>query len=122
MTGRRLLLVTATCVLSLAVAVARGAEERLVVARLEQPVEILRDRWGIAHIYARTEHDLFFAQGFNAARDRLFQLELWRRQATGTSGSCTGSVVATTPRISASADARRSICIDVWRSENDTNR
>jgi penicillin amidase len=45
---------------------------------------VLRDRWGIAHIYARNEHDLFFAQGYAAARDRLFQFELWRRQATGT--------------------------------------
>ena len=51
---------------------------------LSEPVEILRDRWGIAHIYAKNEHDLFFAQGYNAARDRLFQLELWRRHATGT--------------------------------------
>ena len=51
---------------------------------LEKPVEIIRDRWGIAHIYAANEHDLFFAQGYNAAHDRLFQLELWRRQATGT--------------------------------------
>lgn len=51
---------------------------------LRQPVEIRVDRWGIAHIYAENEHDLFFAQGWNAARDRLFQLELWRRQATGT--------------------------------------
>jgi penicillin amidase len=47
-------------------------------------VEILKDRWGIAHIYAETEHDLFFAQGWSAARDRLFQFEIWRRQATGT--------------------------------------
>ncbi|MDH3271448.1 MAG: penicillin acylase family protein [Gemmatimonadota bacterium] len=51
---------------------------------LERPVEILVDEWGISHIYADTEYDLFFAQGWNAARDRLFQLELWRRQATGT--------------------------------------
>jgi penicillin amidase len=57
---------------------------RLDVPGLDQPVEILVDRWGISHIYADTEHDLFFAQGWNAARDRLFQLELWRRQATGT--------------------------------------
>jgi len=56
----------------------------LDVPDLEEPVEILVDRWGISHIYAETEHDLFFAQGWNAARDRLFQLELWRRQATGT--------------------------------------
>ena len=54
------------------------------VTGLREPVEILRDPWGIAHIYARNEHDLFFAQGYNAARDRLFQLELWRRSATGT--------------------------------------
>ncbi|HSG07505.1 MAG TPA: penicillin acylase family protein [Longimicrobiales bacterium] len=51
---------------------------------LQRAVEIRVDRWGIAHIYAENEHDLFFAQGWNAARDRLFQLELWRRQATGT--------------------------------------
>ena len=51
---------------------------------LDGDVEIRVDHWGIAHIYADTEHDLFFAQGWNAARDRLFQLELWRRQATGT--------------------------------------
>src|SRR5262245_18837535 len=48
---------------------------------LKEPVEVLRDRWGIAHIYARNDHDLFFAQGFVAAQDRLFQLEMWRRQA-----------------------------------------
>jgi len=57
---------------------------RLEAEGLDQPVEILVDRWGVSHIYAETEHDLFFGQGWNAARDRLFQLELWRRQATGT--------------------------------------
>ena len=36
----------------------------------------MSDRWGIAHIYAQTEEDLFFAQGHYAARDRLFQLEI----------------------------------------------
>lgn len=56
----------------------------LQVAGLAQPVEIVRDRWGINHIYAQNEGDLFFAQGYAAARDRLFQFEVWRRQATGT--------------------------------------
>ena len=65
-------------------AITRAAEERLEIPGLREPVEILRDRWGIAHIYARNEHDLFLAQGYNVARDRLFQLELWRRRATGT--------------------------------------
>jgi penicillin G amidase len=64
--------------------IAPAAEIAQIVPGLREPVEIIRDRWGICHIYARNEHDLFFAQGFNATRDRLFQLELWRRQATGT--------------------------------------
>ncbi len=67
-----------------AVIAPQAAAEKLAIRGLEQPVEILHDRWGIAHINAQTEHDLFFAQGWSAARDRLFQLELWRRQATGT--------------------------------------
>lgn len=65
--------------------------EKLKLSGLQQPVEILRDRWGVAHIYAQNEHDLFFAQGYNAASDRLFQLEIWRRQATGTLAELLGS-------------------------------
>jgi len=61
-----------------------STSETLRVAGLKESVEILKDRWGISHIYAKNESDLFFAQGYNVARDRLFQLELWRRQATGT--------------------------------------
>jgi penicillin amidase len=56
----------------------------LNVEGLTQPVEIIRDRWGVNHIYAQNETDLFFAQGYAAAKDRLFQFEMWRRQATGT--------------------------------------
>jgi len=63
---------------------ATDVPEALLVPGLSQPVEILRDRWGVAHIYAKNEADLFFVQGYNVAHDRLFQLELWRRQATGT--------------------------------------
>ena len=51
---------------------------------LEQEVEVLRDNYGINHIYANNEKDLFFMQGYLAAKDRLFQFEIWRRQATGT--------------------------------------
>ena len=58
--------------------------ETLRTSGLQAAVEIVTDRWGISHIYAENEHDLFFAQGYAAARDRLFQFELWRRQATGT--------------------------------------
>jgi penicillin amidase len=61
-----------------------SVKEQLELPGLSQPVEILKDVWGISHIYAENPKDLFFAQGFNVARDRLFQLEIWRRQATGT--------------------------------------
>ena len=64
--------------------------EKISVPGLKRPVEILRDKWGVSHIYAGNEHDLFFAQGYNVARDRLFQLELWRRQATGTMAEIAG--------------------------------
>jgi penicillin G amidase len=50
---------------------------------LHGQVEILIDPWGIPHIYAEHDEDAFFAQGFNAARDRLWQLDLWRRQGLG---------------------------------------
>ena len=51
-----------------------SADETLAVSGLREPVEILRDPWGVAHIYAKNQADLFFAQGFNVAHDRLFQL------------------------------------------------
>lgn len=57
--------------------------ETIALPHLQQPVEILIDRWGVPHIYAKNEADLFFAQGFNAARDRLFQIDLWRRRGLG---------------------------------------
>jgi len=50
---------------------------------LHHPVRVLRDRWGVAHIYAEDSHDLFMAQGFVAAQDRLFQMELWKRAGQG---------------------------------------
>ena len=63
----------------------------LKVKGLQQKVEVLRDQWGVNHIYANNEHDLFFTQGYCAAKDRLFQFEIWRRQATGTSAEILGA-------------------------------
>lgn len=61
-----------------------SAQVALPIKGLSQEVRILVDQWGVPHIYAQNEADLFFAQGYYAARDRLFQFEMWRRQATGT--------------------------------------
>ncbi len=57
--------------------------EKIPIEGPSQPVEIIRDRWGVPHIYAQTVHDLFFAQGYMAAKDRLWQIDLWRRIGTG---------------------------------------
>ena len=80
--------VTAFAALLAAAGSAAGAQEArretIDAAGLIAPVEIVTDRWGISHVYAENEHDLFFAQGWAAARDRLFQFEIWRRRATGT--------------------------------------
>lgn len=54
-----------------------------VVAGLEAPAEIVVDRWGIPHVRANTRRDIFFVQGFNAARDRLWQLDTWRKRGLG---------------------------------------
>jgi penicillin amidase len=59
------------------------ATETIVLPHLREPVEILIDHWGVPHIYAKNETDLFFAQGFIVARDRLFQIDLWRRRGMG---------------------------------------
>lgn len=51
----------------------------LKVAGLQQPVEIVRDEYGVAHIYAQNPQDLFFAQGFVHAQERFWQMEFQRR-------------------------------------------
>ncbi|ARJ70832.1 penicillin acylase family protein [Paracoccus contaminans] len=57
--------------------------EQASVAGLEQPAEIIVDQWGVPHIYAGTDRDALFLQGFNAARDRLWQIDLWRKRGLG---------------------------------------
>jgi len=58
-------------------------EGRIKLKGLQKSVKVLRDEWGIAHIYAETQDDLFFAQGLVAAQDRLWQMDLWRRAGEG---------------------------------------
>ncbi len=55
----------------------------LKVAGLSEPVEVVRDEWGVPHIYARNTPDLFFAQGYVMAQDRLWEMDWWRRQYEG---------------------------------------
>lgn len=66
---------------------------------LHHPVEIIRDKWGVPHIYAQNHLDLLFAQGFVHAQDRLWQMEFWRRIVSGRLSEILGS---------------RSVAMDRW--------
>jgi penicillin amidase len=57
--------------------------EDRAVAGLTAPASIVIDHWGIPHIYAASARDAFFVQGYNAARDRLWQIDLWRKRGLG---------------------------------------
>jgi penicillin G amidase len=67
----------------------RASQRRRRVERLDimdalgSEVEIVTDGYGVPHISADTAHDLFFAQGFVTARDRLFQIDWARHGAAG---------------------------------------
>ncbi|MBO9660702.1 MAG: penicillin acylase family protein, partial [Chitinophagaceae bacterium] len=74
-----------TCVL-----LASILHSQISVKGLADKTEVIRDQWGVNHIYAKNTHDLFFTQGYCAAKDRLFQFEIWRRQATGTAAEIFG--------------------------------
>ena len=50
---------------------------------LDKPAEVLIDQWGVPHIYAASTYDAFVAQGYMAARDRLWQMDLWRKRGLG---------------------------------------
>jgi penicillin amidase len=61
----------------------RGDRDVTTMPGLSAPVEVLRDRWGVPHVYARNEGDLFQCQGYLHARERLWQMELQRRVSMG---------------------------------------
>jgi penicillin amidase len=71
-------------------AVLSPLEGKLQFPGLKQPVEVLRDTWGVPHIYAKNADDLFFAQGLVVAQDRLFQIDWWRRVGAGETAEVLG--------------------------------
>lgn len=80
-----------TCCLLILLPLFAISQTTFNLSGLQESVEVIRDEYGVNHIYAKNEHDLFFAQGYCAAKDRLFQFEMWRRQATGTVAELLGS-------------------------------
>ncbi|MCA0969509.1 penicillin acylase family protein [Halobacillus litoralis] len=65
-------------------------EGEISLSGLTQQVTVTRDEQGVPHIQAANPHDLFMAQGYIQAQDRLFQMELARRQASGTLSEVVG--------------------------------
>jgi penicillin amidase len=79
----------------------------IAVPGLSAPVEVLRDQWGVPHIYAENEHDLFFAQGFVHAQDRLWQMEMNRRIGSGTLSAILGESTLSIDRFMRTLGLRR---------------
>jgi len=73
-------------------------QEAAPVAGLQAPAELIVDRWGIPHIYAASSRDAFFLQGWNAARDRLWQIDLWRKRGLGRLSASFGPAYAAQDR------------------------
>jgi penicillin G amidase len=70
----------------------------LRIPALQAAVQVLRDHWGVPHVYAENEHDLFIAQGYVHAQDRLWQMEFQRHLGHGRLSELVGAVALDTDR------------------------
>ena len=92
----------------------------LTISGLLAPVEVIRDEWGVPHIYAENEHDLFFAQGYVHAQDRLWQMEFNRRIGSGTLSAVLGEATLDTDRFLRTIGLRRAAEQDRAQLEDET--
>ncbi|MCZ7582058.1 MAG: penicillin acylase family protein [Deltaproteobacteria bacterium] len=68
--------------------------QEVPVEGLQEPVEVYLDAYGVPHIYAMNDHDALFSQGYLAARDRFFEMDMARRLGSGRLGELLGQVPA----------------------------
>jgi penicillin amidase len=94
----------------------------IAVAGVTAPVEILRDRYGIPHIFAQSEEDAHFALGFVHAQDRLWQLEMNRRVAAGRLSEVLGAAGLETDRFLRTLGIRRAAEANLPRLDEETRR
>ena len=87
---------------------------KIVAPGLSAPVEVIRDRWGVPSLYAADEHDLFFAQGYIHAQDRLWQMEFNRRLGAGELSTLFGRATLATDRSLRALGIRRAAEAD-WK-------
>ena len=85
---------------------------------ISDDVEIYRDEWGIPHISAKKESDLFFAQGFTIAQDRLFQMDLDRLRCLGRSSEYLGKKAIANDKLNLKRDFERVAKSDLKKASN----
>lgn len=93
-------------------------DEKLSLEGVDGKIEIVRDKWGVPHIHAQNQKDLFFAQGFVHAQDRLWQMEVNRRVAAGRLSEVFGKLAIDTDRIVRTLGFRRLGLQDYNRYKN----
>ena len=92
----------------------------LTVAGLNGPVEIVRDRWGVPHIFAGDEHDVAFGLGFAHAQDRLWQMDFYRRVFSGTLAEVVGEPGVQVDRLMRRFGLRRAAEAQLSQIDGDT--
>jgi len=91
------------------------AKGKLSLQGLHEPVEVITDRYGVPHIYAQNEDDLYFAQGYMHAQERLWQMELNRRIGSGRLSELFGTIALETDRFSRRLGLHRASAAEVSR-------
>ncbi|GHO95651.1 peptidase S45 [Reticulibacter mediterranei] len=87
----------------------------LHIRGLHEPVEIITDSYGVPHIYAQNEDDLFFAQGYLHAQDRLWQMDFNRRLGAGRLSELFGPIALETDRFCRRLGLHRSAAAELPR-------
>src|SRR3989440_6677932 len=95
---------------------------KLTLQGLHEGVEVLTDRYGVPHIYAQNEEDLYFAQGYIHAQERLWQMELNRRTASGRLSEIFGKISIETDRFSRRLGMHRAAAAEVPRLSENSKR
>ncbi|TMC01358.1 MAG: penicillin acylase family protein [Chloroflexi bacterium] len=93
-------------------------DERLL--GLDERVEVLRDTYGVPHIFATDTHDLFFAQGYVTAQDRLWQMDIYRRAAEGRLAEVLGEPGLESDRFMRTLGLGRAAQLDLGMISNET--
>ncbi len=107
---------------SLATASLAQIDGRVQLRGLRDSVEVIRDRWGVPHIYARNIDDLFFAQGYVQAQDRLWQMDMYRRTYEGTLAEILGPSYLPHDRLVRLLKYRSPLTDREWRSYHPDGR